>query len=42
MDTAPGQVPVVLADTGVGLFRADERVVEAMLGRRRASVAPRK
>ena len=41
MEAAPGQVPVVLADTGERLFRADERVFEAMLDGCRALVAPR-
>ena len=40
MGTVPGQVPAVLTDAGVGLFRADERVFEAMLDGWRAPVAP--
>lgn len=30
-DAVPGRVPAVLSDASVGLFRADERVFEAML-----------
>ena len=41
MDAVPGQVPAVLTDAGVRLFRADERVFEAMLDGCRALVAPR-
>ena len=33
MDAVPGQVPNVLTDDDVGLFRADERVFQAMLDR---------
>ena len=31
MDAVPGFVPRVLRDQGVGLFRAEERVFEAMV-----------
>jgi hypothetical protein len=31
MDTVSGQVPAVLTGVGVELFRADERVLGAML-----------
>ena len=40
MDAVPGQIFAVLADTDVELFRGDVRVVEAMLERWMASVAP--
>ncbi|WP_426119570.1 hypothetical protein [Kocuria sp. LHG3120] len=40
MDAVPGQIFAVLADTDVELFRGDVRVVEAMLERWTASVAP--
>lgn len=40
MDAVPGQIFAVLTDADVGLFRADVRVVEAMLERWMASVAP--
>lgn len=40
MGTVPGQVLAALVDTGVGLFRADERVFEAMLDGWKVSVAP--
>lgn len=40
MNVVPGQVPAVLTDTGVGLFRSDERAFEAMLDEWRSPVAP--
>ena len=41
MDAVPGQVPAVLTDAGVRLFRADERVFEAMLDGWRAQMLAR-
>lgn len=41
MDVVPGAVSAVLSDPGVGLFRADERVFEAMIGGWRAQMLAR-
>ncbi|MEB2529253.1 tyrosine-type recombinase/integrase [Kocuria rosea] len=41
MGAVPGQVPAVLTDADVGLFRADERVFEAMLDGWRAQMLAR-
>lgn len=40
-DSAPGFVPRLLTDRAVGLFRADERVFEAMLADWRAQMLAR-